>query len=269
MNPPCLKILPGASDASARGMLAPMAKGRSPKSRHPLTARLIAQRATIIPIVITLIAGTGVAFLQLGNGDGQSADAPVVKPIPGKTYSGVIEVGIDGVSVEAVSGDASIPQATQDSVAKGVDDFLTRTALDPIRTAKQATGLEDLLTKTAFDVVTGRDEVVVTDAGLPKATGDVETILEPVTLTGLTDAAGNLVLIAASYSLTLISQVEAGPLRIDRGGYLMFSPSTDGWIISGYDVSVKRNVAGAVSSASASSTIPPSTVAASQTTVSP
>jgi hypothetical protein len=81
---------------------------------------------------------------------------------------------------------------------------------------------------------------VLTDEGVPKATGSITSSSADTAFTALADTSGRIVLVSASVSLNLQNPVSGGTLHVVRTGDLLLAPDGGPWKIAGYDLQVLR-----------------------------
>ena len=87
-----------------------------------------------------------------------------------------------------------------------------------------------------------RDRAILTEANPPLTRGVVNGRASRVRLDALGDQNGKVVLIAATFTLTVNASTKAGPLKIVRLTELTFQNEFGRWVIAAYHVSVRRTI---------------------------
>jgi hypothetical protein len=189
----------------------------------------------IIAVVVALVGG--------GGGNGTSAGPASTASAP-KTN---VSLPLGDVSADSAGPPAQLTPEQAQAVIKVIGDYLNFATIDPLRSAKPAGDLSSLFGAAALTRVTGPDRAVMLDEGLPKVTGKLNITAQPVTVVGLADQSGAIVLATASIDLDIqgVTAVKGGPLRILRKGDLVLTPNASGaWTVTAFNVAVARTGAG-------------------------
>lgn len=193
-------------------------------------------------IVVAIIAV--VVALVGGGGDDKGTSAGQATTVAPNTN---VSVQLGDVSADSAGPPAQLAPEQSQAILKVVGDYLTAATVDPLRTAKPAGDLSALFGAGALALVTGPDRAVMLDEGLPKVTGDLNVTAQPVTVVGLGDQSGAIVLATASIDLDIqgVTAVKGGPLRILRKGDFVLSPDASGaWKVTAFNIAVARSGAG-------------------------
>jgi hypothetical protein len=174
--------------------------------------------AISLPILVTLPAGAA------------KAPKSPVTVTPGDanifTVAGTPPAFPDDVKAAVLAAVAAYLKAASLTAAqKGVSD---------------ATGLATLLTGPAAARLTSTDRATLLDEGLPRATGKVKITTAPVTLTGLADPDGHVVIVNAAINATTVLPTRSGTVTVKRTGDLVFAPDNGTWKIQGYTLTSER-----------------------------
>jgi hypothetical protein len=125
-------------------------------------------------------------------------------------------------------------------------NYLEIATVEPLRTAQPAGDLSGVFDAAALARANGVDRPTLVDDGLPRVTGDLGVVVEPVASTGLGDQDGNLVAVTASVNVDVTGGTAAeAPLGIKRFGYCVLVPDPAGvWKVSSYSIVVTRDGGG-------------------------
>jgi hypothetical protein len=201
----------------------------------------------VVAVVVGLVlaAGAVAAVVTLGGG----GDAGVQHQASATTRGDVTTVDLQ---VGDVASDSAGPTAT--FTATQAQDLLTviRTYVEsaivtPLRTGEAPGDLATVFDGATLARVIGPDQAVMTDAGVPKVSGDLTVSAKPVAFVALGDQSGTVVLVSAALDLTVDGRVKgaATPLQITHTGDLVLAPDASGaWKVTSYSMSVSRSGGG-------------------------
>ena len=210
-------------------------KRQSQKSRRLLLG--IGGGVIVVAIIAVVVALVG------GGGDKGTSAGQATTVVPNTNVS--LQLG--DVSADSAGPPAQLAPEQSQAILKVVGDYLTAATVDPLRSAKPAGDLSALFGAGALARVTGPDRAVMLDEGLPKVTGDLNITSQPVTVVGLGDQGGAIVLATATIDLDIqgVTAVKGGPLRILRKGDLVLTPDASGaWKVTAFNIAVARTGAG-------------------------
>jgi hypothetical protein len=207
-------------------------------------SRLLGGRRTRVVVAASfVIAATILAGCSGGGGSDSSATSSTAAP-RAKTN---VAVPIGEVVADSAGPPAQFSPEQSQAVMKVVTDYVTLATVVPLRTGKPAGDLSGLFDGGALAAATGVDRPVVLDEGLPKVTGDLNVLGQPVRIVALADQDGGIVLATATLDLAIGGAIKApgSPLRILRKGDLVLAPDASGaWKVTGYNLAVARAGAG-------------------------
>jgi hypothetical protein len=171
------------------------------------------------------------------------AIAIIAPPAGAKTPKPVVRISPGEVTVYKV-GDApdTIPDDVRAAVMSAVTQYVNAATVAPLRKGAAADDavLATMLAPSVAARLAGPDRAVLVDEGLPKAASKIVVSTAPVTLTGLADGAGNIVVVTANVDATTKTTTAKGKLSITRTGELVLEPDNGTWKISGYSLIVDR-----------------------------
>lgn len=186
-------------------------------------------RATVAALVAALAVGALAAF-PTGASAAKKPKA-VVKLAPGE------------LTVYRVAGDnpATIPDEVRDKVIATLTAYMNAATVNALKTGTVDEGaLAGTLAPATVARAAGPDRAALVDEGLPVAVDRVTVKALPITLSGLADADGRVVVVTAGVTATTRTKTEKGAVKITRKGEFVLSPEGDTWKIDGYDLVVDR-----------------------------
>ena len=200
----------------------------SPRPRFTRRARLQAGAL--------LLAGAAIAAGCSGDSGADTAAT---------TRSGDVQIDITAgpVAVEAAGAPATLADGDRDAIIDVVRRYVAAATLAPLR-GKRVGDLAPLFTPAARAGLEGTDRAALVDEGVPEVTGRARSTSFPVGLTALSDRAGAIDLVGASFAYEVAARAENGPLTVKRSGELVLTRSPEGWLIDSYRVTVERDGAG-------------------------
>jgi hypothetical protein len=205
--------------------------------------RRLATTALVLVVALVLTSCSG------GGGDDRSAPSTTAA-----ARSVEIDIPLGDVSADSAGPPVTVTPEQSQRVIDALTTYVKGAIVQPLRSGKRATadfsGVFDAGTEWSATTV---DRGVVLDEGLPKVTGDLRVKAEPVTLVGLGDQTGNLVLVSASFvfDVTGATTANGAPLHVVRRGDAVLQPDPAGvWKITAYDMAVARDGAGLTPSTS-------------------
>jgi hypothetical protein len=218
----------------------------TPRADRRTAQRARARRRRLVVAVavgLLVVVGAVVAVLALSGGGG---DHRAASPT---TTSRATTVALQlGDVTSASAGPAATFTAAQASdVLKVIGTYIDRAIVAPMHTGGEAGDLASLFDAGTLARVSGPDKAVMTETGLPKASGSLKFRAQPVPFVALGDQSGAVVLVSASIDLTVDAKVVGSktPLHVEQKGDLVLAPDAGGaWKVTSYSMSVTRNGGG-------------------------
>jgi hypothetical protein len=196
--------------------------------------------------VVVVLAIIAAAIALAGGGSDNTTKAAGAASTTAAPQTNV-SLQLGDVSAASAGPPAQLTPQQSQAVLAVINSYLTTATVDPLRSAKPAGDLSTLFGAGALAQVTGPDRAVMVDEGLPKVTGNLDVTSQPVTVVGLADQTGAIVLATASIDLDIegVTKVKGPPLRILRKGDLVLTPDATGaWKVTAFNVAVARTGAG-------------------------
>jgi hypothetical protein len=99
---------------------------------------------------------------------------------------------------------------------------------------------------TTLTPATTTDRGVVLDESLPKVTGKLDIVAQPVSMVGLGDQSGKLTLVTAALTVDVKGETatKGDPLHIVRRAEFVLAPIFGGWRVTSYNMIVFRDGGG-------------------------
>jgi hypothetical protein len=204
--------------------------------------------------LLTLVA----ALILAGcSGGDDSASAPTTTISRGTR----VDLPLGDVSAANSGPPVTVSAEQSQAVLDVLDTYVRDATVQPLRSAKPARAdLAAVFDATTLTPATTTDRGVVFDEGLPKVTGDLEVVSQPIAIVGLGDQGGNLALVSAALVVDVKGQTatKSDPIHIVRRADLVLAPDTGGaWKVTAYSMIVTREGGGLG---------PPTTAASTATT---
>jgi hypothetical protein len=200
----------------------------------------------IVAGVVAVIAVVVVVVVVAGGGDDSSktaSTAPVTALVENK-----VELPLGAVTADSAGPAVTVTPEQSEQVLDVLGDYVKGATVQPLRSGSATTA--DL--GTVFDPgtlaqATTIDRGVVLDEGLPKVTGTLDVVAQPITMVGLGDQGGALSLVTAAMLVDVKgpTAVKGAPLHIIRKADFVLAPDgTGGWKVTAYNMVVTRAGAG-------------------------
>jgi hypothetical protein len=189
------------------------------------------------PRVLVLLVALGALALGACSGGSGKAKANTTTPPP---ITSSVSLKITSASVQSAGPNVAFPTDLRDELAQAVNTYVESAVVTPLRTGVPGADLAALFGPDAAAKLNGPDRAVLTDEGVPKATGSITSSTADCALTALADTSGHIVLVSARLILSLQDSAGGGTLHVVRTGDLLFAPDGGPWKIAGYDVQVLR-----------------------------
>lgn len=165
----------------------------------------------------------------------------------GPKHSDETNVSIEpgDVTVETVAAPVKLPDADQEQILAAVRTYVEDGIVKTLRGGAPR-GMGAIFDALALAQLKGADANMMFDTGTPKANGDVTAETKPIKLTALADGFGTIILVTARINLTVKADTEDGELTVQHVGDFTFAPDAggDAWLITSYDMKVRRTGAG-------------------------
>lgn len=193
---------------------------------QPKTRASRAGRAALLACVAAAIATVAIAPPA---GAAKKPKA-VVKLAPGEV-----------VVYKTADAPDALPADVQAAVMTTLTGYLNAATVKPLQKGKaDDAALGATLALPVVARLAGADRAILVDEGLPKAVSKIKVSGAPVTLTGLADDAGSIVVVTAGIDTSTTTKSAKGPLGIARRGELVLEPDNGTWKITGYTLTVDR-----------------------------
>jgi hypothetical protein len=200
------------------------------------------RRLAVATGLATLVVALGLAGCSGGD------DSSSSKPTTTTSHSTNVDLRLGDVSAASSGQPATVSPEQSQAVLDALGTYVQDTTVQPLRSAKPASAdLGAVFDATTLTPATTTDRGVVFDEGLPRVTGDLDVVSEPITVVGLGDLNGNLALVGAALFIDVTGQTatKADPIHIVRRADLVLAPDGNGaWKISAYSMVVTRQGGG-------------------------
>ena len=225
-----------ALTATRRPAVASWAAVSAPRTdrRHDSRRRKIFALAGAAVVVVLLLVAVWAIFLRDDGDSGGEDEASGTGPT-------VVQVDSGDVVSETVGPAAPFPEDQRDVIVQQVRDYIEAATVEPLRSGKAAKGLEKIFDPAALTALQGPDGAVMLDQGLPKVTGKLKAISQPVAINALADNTGAWIMASARLNLDVTGGLDDGTLKIVRTGELLFVPDAEGWKVTAFDITVDRS----------------------------
>jgi hypothetical protein len=196
-------------------------------------------------VVIAIAVG---ALLLGGADDSTSADGKATSHPAANTS---ITIAAGDVTADSAGGPVTVTPEIAAAVLDTLRNYVEVATVEPLRSAQPAGDLSAVFDTAALARATGVDRAALVDEGLPKVTGNLDVVAQPVAITGLGDQDGKLVLVTTTIDLdatgvvpakkTASSKTKVPPVHVKRAGSFVFTPDASGaWKVSAYTITVGR-----------------------------
>jgi hypothetical protein len=199
------------------------------------------------PVAVTAWLVTLVAVVALAgcSGGGDSSSPP---PTTRASRATKIDLPLGDVSAASSGPAATVSSEQSQAVLDVLVNYVKDTTVQPLRSAKPASAdLAAVFDPTTLTPATTTDRGVVFDEGLPRVTGDLEVVGQPITLVGLGDQSGNVALVTAALQIDVKGQTatKSDPVHVMRRADFVLAPDGGGaWKITAYSMLVTREGGG-------------------------
>ena len=198
-----------------------------------------------IGAAVAVVAVVVVVALLAGGGGSDSASRGSTTTTGADKTNVTLQAG--NVSADSAGAPVSVSSDLAQKVIGTIGDYLQVATVKPLRSGAPAGDLSGVFAGPALDRASGADRAAVVDDGIPKVTGDLDVVAQPVAITGLGDQDGNLVALTATLAVDVKSQPKGKeiPLHINRSGYFVLTPDSSGtWKVTAYKIAVAREGGG-------------------------
>ncbi len=198
----------------------------------------------IVAGIVVLAAAVAVVFVVAGGDDTKSSSSA---PTTG-AHKTSVTLPLGDVTADSAGPPVTVTSEQSQQILDLLGEYVKDATVQPLRSAAPTTA--DLA--TVFDAgtlaqATTTDRGVVFDEGLPKVTGNLDVVGQPIAMVGLGDQGGNLTLVATTMLIDVNGQtaVKGAPLHIVRKADFVLAPDgAGGWRVTAYNMVVTRAGAG-------------------------
>lgn len=198
----------------------------------------------VVGLAFALAAGL-LALAGCSGGDDSDSASPTSTTAVAKTN---VDIRLGGVTSDSAGAPVTVAPDQSQRVLDVITTYVKGATVQPLRTGAPATAdFGAIFDATSLTSATTTDRGVLLDEGLPRVTGDLNAVAQPIALVGLGDQGGNLTLITANLviDVTGATKVKDVPLHVVRRADFVLQPDPAGVLkITAYDVAVVREGAG-------------------------
>jgi hypothetical protein len=199
----------------------------------------------IVTGVVVVVAAVVVVFLVAG---GDSSDTKKASKAPVTVLRGnKISLPLGDVTADSAGPAVTVTAQQSVQILSALDKYVKGATVQPLRSGTPSTAdLGAVFDPGTLAQATTTDRGVVLDEGLPKVTGTLDVVAQPISLVGLGDQGGNLSLVTAAVLVDVQGQTASkdGPLHIVRKADFVLAPTVAGWKVTAYSMVVTRGGAG-------------------------
>jgi hypothetical protein len=199
----------------------------------------------IVAGIVVLVAAVVAVFVVAGGGDDTPSSSSAPTTAAHKTS---VTLPLGDVTADSAGPPATVTPEQSQQILDLLGEYVKDATVQPLRSAAPTTAdLATVFDAGALAQATTTDRGVIFDEGLPKVTGNLDVVGQPVAMVGLGDQAGNLTLVAAAVLIDVNGQtaVKGAPLHIVRKADFVLAPDgAGGWRVTAYSMVVTRAGAG-------------------------
>ncbi|MDQ1430604.1 MAG: hypothetical protein QOF40_1206 [Actinomycetota bacterium] len=215
----------------------------APGTERPDQMRTRKRVIGIIGGVAVAIAAVVVVLVAAGGGDSGTSKRASTAPVT-VLRGDKISLPLGDVSADSAGPAVTVSPELSQQVLTVVGNYVKGATVEPLRSgAPSKANLGTVFDARTLAQATGIDRGIVLDEGLPKVTGTLDVLAQPIALVGLGDQGGNLSLVTAAVVLDVNGQtaVKTSPLHIVRRADFVLAPDgTGAWKVTAYNMVVTR-----------------------------
>jgi hypothetical protein len=149
------------------------------------------------------------------------------------------------VVVASAGPDVQLDETTQRAVVAVAQRYLDGAVLAPFLAGEVGRRYPQLFDTGVRAAAEGPDRAALTDGGVGRATRSPEVRVSPVRIDALAGPDGAIVYVAASFTVDITARTSAGRVGVHRSAELtMTPPDGERMLVTGYRVSVRRDLPG-------------------------
>ena len=205
----------------------------TPRSRRLRTGLIVAASLVVVAIVALLLAN--MADSGSKKAKAKTGSAPVKNATGLKLQLGVIHV-------QSAGPQAPMPSPLRRAVVAAAQSYVDDAILAPLEGGRVGSGYPKIFDPFAKVAASTTDRLALTEAGTGLVSGPLQAVASHVQLDGLGDPTGQVVLVAASFSMKIDGSTPTGPLTIARATELTFAKESGKWVVTAYNVGVRRTI---------------------------
>ena len=164
-----------------------------------------------------------------------------------------LKLVIGTVKVQNTGRPTKIKAPVRRAVLQAAQAYVDDAILAPLKSGRVDNGYEKVFGLSLTSAASGPDRAVLTEAKTGLANGPVRVTASRVGLDGIGDQAGTIALVATTFGVTVKAPMAAGPLTISRVIELTFEHQFGRWVVTSYNVVVRRTAGAKTASTRATS----------------
>jgi hypothetical protein len=150
----------------------------------------------------------------------------------------VLQIG--PVDVQSAGPPARINSSVKQSVLDSSQSYVDDAILAPLEKGRLDQAYAQIFDRGVRRAATGHDRAALTEVRTGSLKGPLKATATKVRLDGMGDQTGKLVLVAATFGVTVNAKGSGGPVKIQRLAELTFAPENGRWVVTAYQVGVTR-----------------------------
>jgi hypothetical protein len=211
------------------------------------------RRSFVYPVALACAA---LVLLAACHGSGKHASSSTGAPSTTAKEAPVsLSLKLGTLRVQAAGAPRPFNVITARSIQTLVNNYIATGIAHPLLAGGLSSGLVRYFTPTLAARVgpKGHDRAALSDERTPRIKV-TKTVKQPLNLVALEDH-GKIVMIGAQFSLSVRGTTEQGPLTVTRIGNFVFERNPQQiWIITGYNIIVRRETGGSSTTLKATTT---------------
>jgi hypothetical protein len=209
-----------------------------PRRRHRSRYRvpLIVGGSIVFVVVLAIV------LANLASSGDNSKPAAKKPGKPAAAKAGELKLVLGKVNVQNTGPPAKVKAPVREALLAATQTYVDDAILAPLEQGAVVNRYQAMFDPGVKSAAMGPDHGVLTEAKTGVAKGPVHATASPVVIDAIGDQTGKPALVATTFIMTVKATTPAGPMTIRRLTEFTFANEFGRWVVTAYNVGVRRTV---------------------------
>ena len=205
-----------------------------PRSKRLRTVVLVAAAAVFVAALVAVLVSIA--------DSGSKKKLTVAPPKAARATTKQLTLVVGAVDVQSAGPPATVSPGERRALMRATQQYFDDAIQGPLRQKAVNAAYTQVFDPRVKGDAAGRDRAALTESVTGVIRGPAHLVATPVRIDGLGDPTGKLALVATTFAFQAKADTPTGPLTIRRHTELTFANEFGKWVVTAYNVTVRRSI---------------------------